>query len=151
MSIKLTIELVPESAWFKNVRAEVKPSVWDKIKKKCAANANHKCEICSDTGFNQGVKWAVECHEIWNYNDKSHEQTLIGFIALCPRCHKVKHPGLASMRGETHIVIQQLMKVNNMTRTEANNYLQKSFQIFDNRSQHNWKLDISYFTKYIQS
>lgn len=145
---KLEIELVPETCWYSNVRSEVTKSQWDKLRKECYRRAKHKCEICSDSGLNQGFKWPVECHEIWNYDDKNKHQKLIGLIALCPYCHKVKHPGLASMRGETHIVISQLMKVNNISKLEANEYLQKSFRIFEERSNYKWTSDISYIDTY---
>lgn len=64
-------------------------------------------------------------------------------ISLCPRCHKVKHPGLSSINGETEIVIKQLMLVNNIKRQEAVKYISDSFFIFDDRSKYRWELDIS--------
>lgn len=146
---KLTIELVPETNWYKNVRSNVSISEWDKIRKECYRRAGHVCEICGDVGTNQGVRHKVECHEIWHYDDKNKHQELIGLISLCPYCHKVKHPGLASIKGETEIVIRQLMKVNGMTRQEANKYLSHSFDIFDFRSQFKWTLDISYINTYL--
>ena len=151
MKYKLEIELVPETCWYSNVRSEVSKSTWDKLRKECYKRANHKCEICSDTGLNQGFKWPVECHEIWHYDDNKKHQKLIGLISLCPHCHKVKHPGLASMKGETHIVISQLMKVNNISRLEANEYLSQSFKIFENRSRYKWSSDISYIDNYFNN
>ena len=138
--LKLTVELVPATAWYKNVRSEVSKEEWDHIRKKCYKKAKHKCEVCSDTGKNQGYRHNVECHEIWEYDDKYHTQTLIGFIALCPRCHKVKHPGLAQINGELDIVFEQLMKVNGMTEKEAEEYLEECFNVWDERSQHKWSL-----------
>ena len=60
--IKLTIELVPKTAWYKNVRSEVSKDRWDELRKECYRNANYKCEVCGGTG----PKWPVECHEIWH-------------------------------------------------------------------------------------
>ena len=121
--MKLTIELVPSTAWYSNVRSNVSKEEWDKIRKKSYSKANHKCEICGDVGTNQGVKHNVECH-------------------------KTKHAGLASIKGETPIVINQLMKVNEITETEAIAYMQEAFRIHANRSQFQWKLDISYLDEY---
>jgi hypothetical protein len=146
--MKLTIELVPSTAWYSNVRSNVSKEEWDKIRKKSYSKANHKCEICGDVGTNQGVKHNVECHEIWEYDDQKHTQTLTGLISLCSYCHKTKHAGLASIKGETPIVINQLMKVNEITETEAIAYMQEAFRIHANRSQFQWKLDISYLDEY---
>lgn len=141
--MKLTIELIPKTAWYSNVRSNVRRSQWDIIRKQCYSKADHKCEICGDVGTNQGVRHAVECHEIWHYDDHNKKQILTGFIALCPNCHKTKHAGLASVKGEIDIVVKQLMKVNGMTFQEAENYISDSFNVWQERSEHEWKLDIS--------
>ncbi|TXG85758.1 MAG: HNH endonuclease [Spirochaetes bacterium] len=147
---KLTIELVPETCWYSNVRSNVSRAMWDKIRHKSYALANHKCEICKDTGKNQGYKHAVECHEIWHYDDTTKTQTLTQFISLCPNCHTVKHPGLASINGKTHVVLNQLMKVNKMSMIEAKSYLNSSYEQFEERSKYNWTLDISYIEKFLE-
>src|SRR5574343_607788 len=148
--MKLTIELVPSTAWYTNVRSNVSKSDWDKIRKKCYENANHKCEICGDEGFKQGKKHAVECHEIWEYDDSSKIQKLIGLIALCPNCHQSKHVGLATLQGKRDWVVKQLMKVNNMSWTNTDDYINESFKIWNTRSQHEWQLDISYLNEYMK-
>jgi hypothetical protein len=145
---KLTIELVPESSFYNNVRSAVSTVEWDIIKKKCYKKAGYKCEICGDTGINQGKKYPVECHEIWEYDDKFHIQILKGFIALCPQCHQVKHVGFARINGKEPEVIRQLMKVNKMTSTMADNYIIESFKIWEKRSDKQWKVDISYLESY---
>jgi hypothetical protein len=141
---KLTSEIVPSSCWYNNVRSNVSTKEWDYLRKKSYEAANHKCEICGDTGKNQDVNHNVECHEIWEYDDEKHVQTLVGLISLCPYCHKVKHPGLAQIKGESEIVINQLMKVNEITEKEAKEYLGGAFEVYFNRSLHQWTLDISY-------
>lgn len=147
--MKLTVELVPKTCWYTNVRSNVTPDEWDVIRKKCYKEAGNKCEICGDTGKNQGVKHNVECHEIWDYDDENRIQKLIGLIALCPYCHKSKHVGLAQMNGEEHIVIEHLAKVNNITISEAVGHIDDSFMIWDERSKHKWELDISYLETYM--
>jgi hypothetical protein len=146
--MKLTIKLVPKTSWYSNVRSEVSKTQWDVIRKKCYQKANNKCEICGDVGINQGVKHLVECHEIWEYDNKNKIQILKGFIALCPHCHKTKHVGLAQINGEEEIVINQLMKINKISRNHAKNYISKSFEIWQERSKNDWKLDISYIDNY---
>ena len=149
-NLKLTIELVPRTAWYSNVRSNVTQQEWDVIRKKSYENASHKCEICGDVGTNQGVKHKVECHEIWEYNDESYIQKLTGLISLCPNSHKTKHVGLAQIKGEEGIVINQLMKVNEMTEEEAIEYIEQSFEVWGERSEYDWELDISYLEEYLK-
>lgn len=144
----LTIELVPETSWFTNVRSNISRSEWDVIRKKCYKKANHKCEICGDIGHFQGFTHKVEAHEIWEFDDKNHTQKLIGLIALCPKCHKTKHVGLASVKGEEKIVIDQLIKVNEMSKAEVVKYIEEAFKLWTERSKIDWKVDISYLDIY---
>lgn len=138
--MKLTIELVPRTCWFSNVRSNVPASVWNKLKTKTSFNAMHVCEICGGVG----PKWPVECHEIWDYDDVNKIQTLKGLISLCPDCHQVKHIGLAQVMGKLRKATGHLQKVNSLTLEEATNYIVKSFEIWNERSQHEWELDISW-------
>jgi hypothetical protein len=141
--MKLSIELVPKSAWYSNVRSNVTKKEWDVLRKDCYKKADYKCEVCNG----KGDKHPVECHEIWNYNDDNCTQTLEGLIALCPDCHMSKHPGLAQIKGKIETVIKQLSKVNKITYVESLNYLNESFDIWEKRSTKQWKLDISYLEK----
>lgn len=150
MNYKLTIELVPKTSWYSNVRSNVSKNEWDIIRKKSYEHAGHVCEICGDIGTNQGVKHKVECHEIWDYNDETNEQTLGGLISLCPYCHKTKHVGLAQINGELDIVINQLVKVNKISRDDATNYIKESFKIWSERSKKEWKLNIEYLENYLK-
>jgi 5-methylcytosine-specific restriction endonuclease McrA len=138
--MKLTIELVPKTAWYSNVRSNVSKTEWDKIRKQCYAKADFRCEICGGVGNAH----PVECHEIWEYDDDKHIQTLKGLISLCPTCHKVKHSGLARLNGEENLIIKQLMQVNNMTRAEAAKYIDESFYVWSMRNAYDWQCNIDY-------
>jgi len=109
---KLTIELIPSTCHYSNVRTTVKPIEWDKIRFISYAAAGNVCELCGDTGKNQGYKHNVECHEIWEYDDVNHIQRLAGLISLCPTCHQVKHIGRAIAIGKEKEAHAQLRKVN---------------------------------------
>jgi hypothetical protein len=140
---KLTIELVPKTCHFSNVRTCVSTSDWDKIRKISYENANNKCEICGDTGKNQGHKHNVECHEIWQYDEETLTQKLIGLISLCPKCHMVKHIGRSIAIGGENICYKQLAKVNKWTQTQIQNHIVESFDRHKILSKHKWKLEIS--------
>ena len=147
--MKLTIELVPETAWYSNLRAILTKEQWDIVRKKSYKQAGYKCEICGDVGLNQGFKHPVECHEIWEYDDKKKIQTLTGVVSLCPYCHKVKHPGLANIKGESEIVIKQLMKVNKMTRNEATKYIDSAFALWSVRSKSDWETKVDWVWEFL--
>jgi hypothetical protein len=144
---KLLVELVPSTCHFSNVRTTVSTKEWDKIRHISYEAANHVCEICSDTGKNQGYKHNVECHEIWHYDDKKHIQKLVGLISLCPTCHQVKHIGRAIAIGKQNEAIGQLLKVNKWTPEEAAAHIAESFELYKERSKFQWILDISILKK----
>ena len=140
---KLTVELIPSTCHFSNVRTTVTPAEWDKIRFISYAAANNKCEICSSNGKLQGYKHFVECHEIWDYDDLNHVQTLTGLISLCPTCHQVKHIGRSIAIGKLGVCKQQLAKVNNWTQKQIDDHIVSSFELHKERSKHQWTLDIS--------
>lgn len=144
---KLTIELVPSTCHFSNVRTTISSKEWDKIRFISYAAANNKCQICNDSGKNQGYNHNVECHEIWHYDDKNHIQKLVGLISLCPTCHQVKHIGRAIAIGKQSVCYAQLRKVNKWTQEQIDDHVNKSFEIYKERSKYEWKLDISLLEK----
>ncbi|WP_373481190.1 HNH endonuclease [Geminocystis sp.] len=137
---KLSIELVPQTCWFSNVRDHVDGKIWDILRKDTYKKANYKCEICGGVG----EKHPVECHEIWHYDDEKYIQKLIGLTALCPSCHQVKHIGLARVRGKEAEAKKHLAKVNNWSNLEVEKYLTTVWSQWQKRSQNNWKLDLSW-------
>lgn len=140
----LTIELVPKTCWYKNLRSELPKDRWNKLRYQCYRYNNYVCELCGDHGLNQGFSHRVECHEKWSYNDFHHIQKLEGLMCLCPRCHKVKHMGLAHSKGELGLVLKQLKRVNYMDDKQALKYVKQSYEVWRERSQWEWKLDVSW-------
>ena len=74
----------------------------------------------------------------------THTQILLGLEALCPECHRVKHIGLAQITGRLDAAKIQLMKVNDLTRPEADEMVEEAFDIWRERSQHTWTLDLTW-------
>jgi hypothetical protein len=144
--MKLTIELVPSTSWYSNVRSNVKTKEWDIIRKKVYLTAGNKCEICGG----RGKTHPVECHEVWEYDDINHTQTLVKMIALCPGCHRVKHIGRAQITGEYLIALAHLAKVNKITRDDADLYIQAQFEKWAQRSAHKWYINIDIIKKYLE-
>ena len=137
---ELTIELVPKTCWYTNLRSELPRSQWDKLRKKAYQESDYKCQICGG----QGKKHPVEAHEIWHYNDDDKKQTLQGIVALCPKCHMCKHWGLSSLRGKEEVCVRHMMKVNGWSKEDVLLYVESVFEQWHRRSQHEWDLDISW-------
>lgn len=140
---KLLIELIPKTCHFSNVRTMVSQKDWDTIRFLAYEKAENKCKICGQIGKNQGFKHNLECHEIWEYDEKTYTQKLIGLIALCPLCHQVKHIGRAIAMRRTTQTYNHLANVNKWTINEIQAHVEESFLLYNLRSKHEWELDIS--------
>jgi hypothetical protein len=78
------------------------------------------------------------------YNDRTRTQTLVGLIALCPRCHEVKHFGLATVRGNEMRALEHFARVNELNARDACDEVERAFEVYERRSQHEWRLDLSW-------
>ena len=142
--LKLTIELVPTSCWYNNVRSHVSKTVWDKIRKATYKAANYKCKICGGIG----ARHPVECHERWEYDESTWTQCLVGMQALCPRCHEVKHIGRAELMGRLGVAMAHFRRVNSCSVEVAEKHFEDSVACYRRRSACIWELDISFLCKY---
>jgi hypothetical protein len=138
---KLTIELVPSSCFYSNVRSVLPTKVWDKLRKASYANAKFKCEICKGSGLDQGYKHALECHEIWDYQSNN-TQTLKGLISLCPKCHQAKHIGRTIAIGKGKEIFKHIEVVNKWDAKTVEAYVGACFQEHKERSKVKWELNI---------
>lgn len=141
--MKLTIELVPRTCWYSNVRSNLSPETWDNLQTVTFKAAEYRCEICDKRGNNH----PVECHEVWQYDDHKRIQKLDRLIALCPKCHQVKHIGFAMQTKDLKTAIAWLSHVNNISPAQALAYIKHAFQINQIRSQFNWQLDLRILTE----
>ena len=147
--LQLKIELVPSTSWYDNLRKVLPKSEWDKIRKAAYVNYGHWCGIC-------GTEGRLNCHEIWEYDDKKHIQKLKGFIALCDMCHHVKHIGLTGILAsegklDYEKVIEHFMKVNNCDRRTFEEHKKRAFDEWRKRSQHEWHVDLGEYEDVIKS
>ncbi len=147
--LKLTIELVPQTSWYDNMRKVIPKTQWDKLRKRVYAEYGHKCGICGAT------EGRLNCHEIWKYDDTNHEQKLKGFIALCDLCHHVKHIGLAgilSQEGKLDLekVVEHFMKVNGCDRKTFEEHRRKAFEQWRERSRHSWRVNLGEYESVVE-
>ncbi len=144
---KLYIELVPRTAWGVNLRYKLSTADWDRLRKRQPQIAEYKCEICGESGRDQGWNWPVECHEVWSYNDVNQVQKLERLISLCPLCHKTKHMGRTlNVDGgnAADVLIQRMAKLNGWTVEQAQQHVDDAFEQWEKRSHVAWTLDLSY-------
>lgn len=138
--LKLTIDLVPRSSWYANLRTRVSPQTWDRIRKQAYAASGYQCSICG------AAQVRLHCHEHWEYDDAARIQRLTGFVALCALCHYVKHLGLAQILAaegklDDESVVQHFLRVNACDRDTFAAHAQRAFAQWRERSQHAWTVD----------
>lgn len=133
--LKIHIDLVPKTCWFSNVRSQVSTADWDWLRKEAYKAANHRCEVCN-------AKGRLEAHEIWHYDDKNLVQKLHGITAVCKQCHELYHLGFAATQGKFPQALKRLARVNSWTMEETFQYVDIVFEIWMQRSNKNWKLDL---------
>lgn len=146
--LKLKIELVPKTSWFDNLRNRMERNDWDNIRKQTYADYGDKCGICDAEG-------RINCHEIWEYDDKKHVQKLTGFISLCDMCHHVKHIGLAGILADEgkldyDKVVEHFMEVNRCKRGIFMKHRKEAFSQWRERSSHEWQMDLGEYTSIIR-
>lgn len=139
--LKLEIELVPQTAWYKNLRSLVKGPLWNELRQAVYRRYNYRCGIC-------GARGKLNCHEVWHYDDSLHIQKLQDFIALCDLCHHVKHIGLAGVlaqRGQLNFdrVIEHFKRVNDCSDEVFWKCHEEAFKLWEKRSLYTWKMDLS--------
>lgn len=72
-----------------------------------------------------------------------HTQRLTRLVALCPRCHVVKHAGRARKLGWEDDVVDQLRKVNGWTKPQVSAHLKDAWDDWARRNASEWELDLS--------
>ncbi|MBQ8429597.1 MAG: HNH endonuclease [Clostridia bacterium] len=136
---KLTFELVPEECWYSNLRSVLKPSDWDKVRFDAYARAKGKCMICG------GWTKRLEAHEKWSYDEENALQKLEDVVALCHRCHEVKHISRTQLVGRGAEAMEHFMKVNGVSQMDYHAALQDANEEYLRRNKvEGWVTDISW-------
>ena len=142
----LYVDLVPKSAWFRNLRKALTDEEWTAARKKTAKAADYVCQIC----LCKGPKWPVEAHERWSFDEDSGVQTLTGIEALCPACHEVTHFGFARVRGREAEATAHLMAVNGWTEAEVKKHVREAMDVYVRRSAMEWQIDARWLLTFIE-
>jgi hypothetical protein len=136
---RLRIELVPSTCWLSNVRSLMKKRAWQRLAAEVAEHGRRCCEVCGG----RGRQHAVECHEVWFYDERRGVQLLMRLQALCPRCHRAKHLGRTASLGYGEQACAWLAHVNGWDQATTERYVDAVFSQWAARSQRAWTLDLT--------
>lgn len=148
--LRLTIELVPRSAWGENLRTRITRRRWEKIREAVIESQHDVCGIC---GADEG---RLNCHEIWQYDDIQHRMSLIGFIALCDVCHSIKHFGRTMELVKKNIlkldpILNHFCRVNGCSYQIFREHRAWAKALYRERSQHEWTLDLGDYNSLVRA
>ena len=133
----LTIELVPKTSWYNNLRSLMRKEDWIILRKKVVMDAKNICAICRSKGY-------LQCHEVWHYDDENHIQRLIGLLPICDLCHAVKHIGHTESTSKTLYAkaVEHFLSVNKCKRLDFEQQKNEAYLIWEERSKYEWRIDI---------
>lgn len=143
--LKLNFEIIPTGAWGFNLRSQFSKKAWDYIRKDAYSRANGKCMICNRPATR------LEAHESWQFNKENKTQKLVDILAICHKCHMVKHIGRTQLIGKEDIAIKHFLKVNNANYQDYISALKQANEENINLSNiYEWSLDLTYLKRYIE-
>ncbi len=133
--LKLTISMLPKGAWNNDFSKTLSKKDWDKLRGYALKRANGKCEICSYKTND------LDAHEEWEFDIEKKTQTLKQIIAICSKCHGVKHFKNSIRLGYGEEAQEHFMKINNCSEMEFASHLGKSLLEYNERnSVYRWKI-----------
>ena len=135
---KLALELIPLSCWERNLRRVVSDDTWKMLREKLAPS-DRACPICRC----ELTLSALELHELWQYDDRSRLQRLVGLQPLCQQCHGAKHFGWSRKVGKERAARRHLMAVNRWSETQLDAHIDRAFETWGKRSGHLYDLDLA--------
>ncbi len=133
--LKLTINMLPKGAWNNDFSKTLSKKDWDKLREFALTRANNQCEIC---GYKTDD---LDVHEEWEFDVKKKTQTLKKIIAICSRCHGVKHFKNSVRLGFGEEAQKHFLKVNNCSEMQFASHLNKALLEYEERNKiFRWKI-----------
>lgn len=141
-NLKLTIEMLPKGAWNNDFSKTLPKKEWDILRNECYKRANNKCQIC---GFETTE---LDAHEVWEFDVKNKTQILKDIIAICSKCHGVKHIRNSQRLGYEEEAKNHFLNVNSCTELDYASHLALAQMDFEERNKiYRWEIiaDLSKF------
>ena len=141
----LFVDLVPSTCWFTNARSAIAPVDWERTRRMVLRRVGDRCEVCH-RGPDRDLGRHLAVHERWAFDERRFIQHLRRLICLCSDCHLTTHMGFARVKGKDAEATQHLCTVTGMSSAETEAHIEVAFELWGQRSQHTWKLDLSCLT-----
>jgi hypothetical protein len=138
---RLTIELVPETSILSSVRDAITPRTWELLRQRVYGRAGNRCEGC-------GTGTPRRADELWEFDDESHVQRLVGMVALCPECHEARRMDRSGQMRAGRRALEHLARVNRWTVQQAERYRATTFRRWRERSRAWWSVDLDALRDY---
>lgn len=140
--LRLTIDLVPRSAWWRSLYRMLPRSKWEKLRQRTLAEQGKRCVVCGAEG--EGV--VIVCDELWHYDDESHVAQLVALRPICRPCSFVKHighAGILASQGKLDLdaLVAHFLEVNGCGRGAFEQHREAAFTLWEERSRHDWRVD----------
>lgn len=148
----LKIDLIPKTSWGASLSNALTSDCWNAIRKPFISYHGNRCQLCGQRGksLSNSIQ-DVDTHEIWEYSplsEKNKTQKLVGFLALCSNCHLMFHLGFANHCGKYENTRLRIKKLEKLSDKEVDLKIKNIFDIWEKRSEYNWKIDISILKEY---
>ena len=137
--LKLTPHLVPKPLWGKSAANLLKRADWERIRHEALQAARRACQVCSASES----AGALNCHELWDYDDEHSTATLVGLRIQCRNCDSAVHMGRAVKRGLGNAAIAQLVKVNVIGPREAKMLYRSAMDQWRQRNKKQWRIVVA--------
>ncbi|MBT4377139.1 hypothetical protein HOD29_07240 [archaeon] len=144
-NLLLTIELIPESTFFKSLHNFYKyhsnGSIedWQRIKKKLRVLEGDQCWICGAEG---GRLEAHEFYEFEFYEGKP-LQNLMGIHHLCKKCHMVKHFEFWMSKGyDKKELVEHFCKVNKCSEEIFDKHKIEAVAAWREKNKFKWSVNL---------
>jgi hypothetical protein len=149
----LTPALIPAPLQGRSVYNELRRTrrrkEWEALRRTVLEAAENTCKHCEAVYESRLV-----CHEVWAYDDLNRVATLTAFEIVCRDCDSVLHFGksllIGGKKGDEGTAergkqaVKQLMKVNRISKKQANKLIDDAFGKWIDRSKHKiWAIQIA--------
>jgi hypothetical protein len=139
----LTIDLVPETCWVRSLRAELALEDSRRLERLVLDAARGWCELCGRRDPS-----ALECDELWSFDERDRIQRLERVLAVCSACCEVRHIDLAARIGTADRAVRHLAAVNGWEEPVAVQYVADAHGRWERRSGYSWSVDLERLRDY---
>lgn len=141
MRMKLGLHLIPKTSFSLNLRNTLNPRQWSRLSRKIRREHNFTCQFCGSKE-DRSRRWYTHLHEIWQFDNKTGVQKLVGFECLCPDCHHIHHWSFSEYKGyDLKALLKHACSVNNCSQEEFKRHIHEERRKWLERSQRKWTLD----------